>query len=573
MPKRTIVDALIFSAILFATAGCATVSPQQVDMQPQPAQWNLSPNAQAMYHYLEYQELARAGNPEQAQLALRKAINLDPSPSLYLDLANFHWRRKQLDPTLQALKQGLKQFPDSRPLTVSLVHYYLSQKRLDSAVTTFESYLEERPEDWEVRIELASILIEKERFPEALDILTAIPEEQRSRDTLYLLGKTYGGLGLHKKAISILNKALEEQPYSVELLGELAFLYEMEKDYPAAEQIYSRIADMGEDGEEIWLRQIELNLKLNNPDKAMELVAKGPEEERFLLQVVGLMLDEKFFDQASQVLDQITALPDLSSSVAFYQALLAYEGKDDKEEALGHLERIPAEDRLYDRALSFRSQILFQLNRVDDALSLAREGQQLFPEDASFWILESGILEDKKEFSKARQILRRALEINPDNTDLMFQLGFVEQRMDNEDKALEIMQRIINLDPDNADALNFVGYTLADAGRELERALQLIENALRLQPDSGHIIDSLAWVYFRMGEYEKAWEQIQVAISKVDDDPIVWEHYGDIAKALGLIDLARKGYKNALKREPEDPASIEEKLNSLPTELPPVNSI
>lgn len=563
---------LLLPALILLAAGCTASQEPGPGRVSAPLEWQLSPNAQAMFHFLEYQELSRNKKTAEALTSLQRAIAIDPSPTLYLELANFHWRRKNLDETRLALKAALERFPDNREITVTLVHYYLTQQQVESAVTTYKSYLQQRPDDHDVRVELGSILIENQQYPEAADVLSAIPEAERTPEVLFLQAKANAGIGLRQKAIDLLTAALEESPDFVEAMGELAYLYELEKNYVAAEKIYDRLSELRNGSDQVWLRQISLNLKLNNPDKALDLTFQGPEDEGFLLQATSLFLQEKFYDQAGQVLSRVEEIPETSAKVAFYQALLAYEGKEDKEEALARLETIPADDPLYERALRFRSQLLFQLERHEEALELAGKGQELFPKETGFWILESSIHESRGDLAQARETIEKGLGNNPGDPGLLFQLGFLEHLAGNTGQALEIMDRLIALNPDNADALNFVGYTLADAGRELERALVLIEKAHFLEPESPHILDSLAWVQFRLGAYDKAWENIRQVVSQIDDDPLIWEHYGDIARAMGKAGEAYAAYQKALSLDPEDAEGLRSKLRELPQPGPPPRS-
>ena len=58
------------------------------------------------------------------------------------------------------------------------------------------------------------------------------------------------------------------------------------------------------------------------------------------------------------------------------------------------------------------------------------------------------------------------------------------------------MQRALEHNPDNADALNFIGYTWAERGENLDEAERIIVRALELRPENGYIVDSLGWVYY-----------------------------------------------------------------------------
>ena len=102
------------------------------------------------------------------------------------------------------------------------------------------------------------------------------------------------------------------------------------------------------------------------------------------------------------------------------------------------------------------------------------------------------------------------------------------------------MEVVINLEPENADALNYLGYTYADLGQNLDEAEHLIKQALKYKPDDGYIIDSLGWVYFKKGYYNKALNLLEKAVSLVPDDPAILEHLGD---AYMKVDNKRKALK------------------------------
>jgi len=125
------------------------------------------------------------------------------------------------------------------------------------------------------------------------------------------------------------------------------------------------------------------------------------------------------------------------------------------------------------------------------------------------------------------------------------------------------MEKLLVKHPDHAQALNYVGYTLAEEGRDLDRALVLVTNAAKQDPDNGYILDSVAWVYYKLGDLDKAWEYIRDAVTVTKDDPTLWEHYGDIAKAMGKKKEARKGYGKSLEFGAKDPAAIKAKLKGI----------
>ncbi|MBQ5728057.1 MAG: tetratricopeptide repeat protein, partial [Mailhella sp.] len=136
------------------------------------------------------------------------------------------------------------------------------------------------------------------------------------------------------------------------------------------------------------------------------------------------------------------------------------------------------------------------------------------------------------------------------NEKLLFQFAYLHELKGEHEEAMRLMENVVRAFPDNAMALNFVGYNLADKGRELDRALSLIKKAAELEPEADFIADSLAWVCFRLGMNDEAWTHIQRAIQLSQksgtEDPTMLEHYGDIALTQNEQTGARLAYQAAL---------------------------
>jgi Flp pilus assembly protein TadD len=113
------------------------------------------------------------------------------------------------------------------------------------------------------------------------------------------------------------------------------------------------------------------------------------------------------------------------------------------------------------------------------------------------------------------------------------------------------LKEVLRLQPDHADALNYLGYSYADRGIRLQEALQLVQKALTLKPNMGYITDSLGWIYFKLGEYEKAVAELEKANQLTPDDPTITEHLGDGYQKLNRKDKARELYEKALTLDPK----------------------
>jgi tetratricopeptide (TPR) repeat protein len=102
-------------------------------------------------------------------------------------------------------------------------------------------------------------------------------------------------------------------------------------------------------------------------------------------------------------------------------------------------------------------------------------------------------------------------------------------------------------------------------GERLEEAEDLILRALKIAPDDGFYIDSLGWVYYQRGDYQRAVEQLERAVEITVDDPTIIEHLGDAYQKVGKPDRALARYRDALKKskESDQVKRIKEKLQRL----------
>ena len=158
--------------------------------------------------------------------------------------------------------------------------------------------------------------------------------------------------------------------------------------------------------------------------------------------------------------------------------------------------------------------------------------------------------------------MEKSLDLEPNNAELHFTLGALYYDAGKEQKSIEAMKTTIRLNPEHANALNYLGYTYAEKGINLEEALNLITKALSIKPESGHIIDSLGWVYYQMGEIEKAVQELERAAKFLPDDPAVLEHLGDAYLKIGQKEKALDMYEKASKLDAKN-VKLKEKLERL----------
>ncbi|MFW5734384.1 MAG: tetratricopeptide repeat protein [Oceanidesulfovibrio sp.] len=550
-------------AALLAVLSLAACQPKSQTMRTE--DWDLSPEATATYHYLLLQDAKRTQNATVGRYAIDELLTIDPSPEIIAEAADFLWKTGNSEDTRTILKLGTEEYPKNIDLQLMLAQVYLAERQYDEALNTLEGYLAQNPEDIEIRRQLADLMMRSGRNLEALQLLETIPEEKMDPELEYLRARSLGGLKRYGEAIDLLEGLIENDPDFLEAWAELAYIHEEMENYEAAEQAYAKLSTLGEPSRDLLLRLIEMNLKLGRVERALKYVRQGPEELAFYLSATTHFVEAKQYEAARDLVrDLLKSHPEMEE-LYFTLALIEYEGFKDPEATAKALRSIAEDNRFYERAQRFRIHLLNESGDTEGALKLAREMRAEMPEALDFWLMESRLLESMGRLGEAVELAREAVEKWPENTDVLFNLGSLLDTTGAKDEAIATMERIIAIDPDHADALNYVGYTLADQDRDLERAFDLVSKAMILKPDNGYIVDSLAWVYYRMGRFEKAWELIQEASKLTGEDPVIWEHYGDIARELGKLDQARMAYGKSLEmlEKNSDKERLRNKLSDL----------
>jgi len=124
--------------------------------------------------------------------------------------------------------------------------------------------------------------------------------------------------------------------------------------------------------------------------------------------------------------------------------------------------------------------------------------------------------------------------INPEyfSSKYLFSYYFIRLQLSSNLKNIKEMKDYFSkakkIEPNNSNLLNYYGYSLLLVNGDYQNALNILLKALKLEPDSPAINDSVGWAYYKMGMIEKAEKYINVAIEKVSDDPEILYHKSQI---------------------------------------------
>jgi Flp pilus assembly protein TadD len=149
--------------------------------------------------------------------------------------------------------------------------------------------------------------------------------------------------------------------------------------------------------------------------------------------------------------------------------------------------------------------------------------------------------------------MAQAADTNILSHEFYFQLGAACERAGDYPAAEKHFQKCLQLSPEFAEALNYLGYMWADRGEHLDQARDMIERAVKQEPENEAFLDSLGWVLFRQGQAAPALEYLQKA-QRLSEKPDaeMYDHLGEVFNKLGQVDKAVEAWKKSLEIEPKD---------------------
>lgn len=218
--------------------------------------------------------------------------------------------------------------------------------------------------------------------------------------------------------------------------------------------------------------------------------------------------------------------------------------------------KIASDDPTYHVAEIGRANTLIAEDKTDAALevlqALTRSHGQFIEVQAAL----ADALRRQERFTDAIPVYTQAIDLIPEPVQrhwtLFYSRGISNERAGNWPEAEADFRRALELNPDQPQVLNYLGYSFVDRGENLDEALGMIERAVAAQPEAGYIIDSLAWALFRLGRYDEAVEPMERAALLEPVDPVVTDHLGDVYWAVGRKLEARFQWHRALSFEPEE---------------------
>ena len=554
--------------MLLATISC---SPKLLSPQPdnKPVQASPARPQNSYFYYTEAQLAIKQGKIESAIQLLKKASGLDPnSVYLHMELASLYLSQKKKELALETLGIGLSIDPNHVDALIFYGNISQNLKQNKNAIQAYQKVIQLAPQKEErVYLLLGNLWMEAGNLDAALKVYQELVANfPASFAGYYFMGKSLAEQGETNKAETSLLRALELEPDLEEARFQLLKIYRDSGDLNRVVILYKELLQKNPKNIRAAL---ELGLfqhknKLADLGVALfkDLGQRSHQDQEIIRKLVQGYIDPKLYEDAITALEgMLMGAP--KSSDLHYLTGISFEGQNDTESAIKHLQQVDRNNRFYENAIVRIAAIYQDQQKMEMAIQTLKLAIEKAPDIPEFRLYLGSFYEELEAYADAESVLKSGLEIDPDHIQIHFRLGVVYDKWGKKSDSITRMQKVIDLDPKNANALNYLGYTYADLGQNLDEAEALIREALKYKPDDGYITDSLGWVFYKKGLYEKALVYLRKAVELAPDDPIILEHLGDAYLKLNDKENALKYYQESLKKKTDDTQGIEKKINDL----------
>ncbi|HNY64160.1 MAG TPA: tetratricopeptide repeat protein [Deltaproteobacteria bacterium] len=517
---RTI-NLILAAAFFLSLAGCAHVPPEKGESDPQKAQ---SP-------YLKFMLARNEENQGNWKEALELYAGID-DPYAVLAQARINFVINQTDKALELVDRLIKSQTHVDEALELRTRIYARKGDWNQAIKDTEVLIKSNPDNVQLLMFLANLKIIVSDFKDAEGILRGIlGKEEDDSMILYTLSKACLGSKDFACARDSLRKVIDTNPKFGPAYLDLGRTYELSKEPKKAEETYKKFLELEPFSLEGLISLTDLYITSSRYKDAIEGLIKIKQlnnDAQIVRRLVLLQLQEGRFEDA---LSNLTEIKEMTVEDSYYLAV-TYAKLERLEDALDAVSEVPITSRLGCETVMLRSSLLKDLGRAEEVI------RELSSAWEYFW---------------------------PKGTcmEVGYQLATELDTAGRRDEGLAVAVKLLEKNPKDPVALNLVGYVWADQGINLDKAGKMIRDALKARPDDPYILDSMAWVLHRQGKSKQAYEYMKKALKKLDNDPTIHEHAGDILMGMGMKKKALDHYLKSSSLSKDPRKELKDKIQEL----------
>ncbi len=502
------------------------------------------------------------------------------------------------------------------------------------AETEFKAAQKIDPNSEEVVLSIARLYSEQGDLARAAKVIDSVPADDRSARMDFALAGIYDQLKQPKNAVKAYRAAVEEDPDNADAKRGLAAALTASGQMDEAAKVYGQILGSDPEDAQALIREADIQRQQGHYEQALATLKKAQglvsdnvelsynlalvydalgrldDSIKTLKQLLTATLpaDGKYTDadrsnralfldrlaivdrEANRTDDAVAAYKEIAQLGGDYQArgaegvVDAYRDAHNWKAALDAAAvAAKAMPRNHDIQLTYARQ-LADSGEVDEGLKLAKAQLTGTPDDRDVYFTVADMDVRDKRWKDASEFLDKAeaLATKPEEKAFVaYYRGTVAERQKLFDQAEIEFRKGLQFQPDFAPIENYLGYMLAERGQKLDEAVTMLKKAVTFDPQNGAYLDSLAWAYYKQGQYALAEDYERKAAVRMSNDPTVLDHMGEIDAKSGKWSQAINEWQHSLEQyatslapeaDPADVAKVQHKLESARVKMAHVNT-
>lgn len=514
------------SGIMVLTfSGCAhfpsekpgEISPAQAGSVPPADSAKDAVDSEALQHFMDAQMMMSQGNYALAAIELQDALLIDPKVStIHVSLAECYWNLGKMDRAHSHLEKAIEIDPEDHEAREMLAHHFFIQKKYPEATKQYKVLFELTPNN---------------------------PEYSFALGDLYRLQKKYD------TAIDWYEKTYYMNTDWVEALERAAELALGTKNLDKAEDIYKELIETDDTNSDYLKPYSDIAVLNNHIDagiKSLQQLMNVEGKSSQILNRIGMLhVEADKPDSAESVFLDVLSTDSLNQATLHFLSTL-YRNQEDYPNAITYAEKLaqhyPHQPQgLIDQALIFMVQ-----NKYEQTIDVLAPVADTFDEDYTIQFLLGNAYYLLKESEEAEQYLTRAVDIYPESRSSWHTLAIIYDNSQRFAESDQVYEQLIESDSTDAQAFNNYAYSLSERNTRLEYALNLAKKAIALAPETAAYLDTIGWIYFKLGKLDLAVEYIRQAVDLDKTNAVLLEHLGDIWMQKKAPEKALTYYEQAL---------------------------
>ncbi|OEY67740.1 tetratricopeptide repeat protein [Marinobacter sp. X15-166B] len=488
-----------------------------------------------------------SGDTHVGETFIERALELNPdNQSLRLRYANYFARQGDHDRAIALAEQVMNANPTANQARLLIIRSHMAAGNTAAAAETANAWIKEQPDNASALLIRGQLAAQTGNLDEARQYFNqAATQSPDSAGPKIALGALARSQGNQEEALKLFRQAVTLEPNNRQALQNLATSQEREESLVFMREVLAKQPDaIGpklvlleaalEAGDTPQADQLSADLLERRSESAPAQAA--PVVESLYKGVAENFLKAGELDKAAALLNRGRVLFPENEDIALQSALISFHKNDEHaaREIIQEAKQMhPASARPYITEASYRT----SQGRHEDAAELFR--QALGKQDSVATVLAySRALQNSDQSDKAISVLEDAATRFPERPEVALPLALLYQSNNQPEKASDVYERIIEAAPNNVVALNNLAW-LRHENKD-DRALKLAERAYQLSPKSAAVTDTYGWILLASGHVQKSVEILEQALQLQPDAKDIANHLAEAYKANGQEAEARQ---------------------------------